>query len=337
VVALGLPALVVMAVSVAVLLLLLGYRATLGQFITLLVDIMNKASFNLPVIGRVNLLFFAVYPLQAFNNTMYYVLGKALDFNQWAWNRFMHVSAYTWDEVTGSTADHAVAVNSAVNTLVNGKFPALMANAIKAAEGTLSRPVANTTAPTTATTAPKVITEKIITQRIIREQPVTITKVEKLAAAGVLPRPLAFPNPWPRVKEIEKGADALGKRITNLAKKFTVAGIVGLVGASIFHEFNLNWLRCSGVRRLGNLACGLGGLIEELLGAALVAMAWGDVCTILSAAVGFVEDAQPVFDFIATEFDNFLGCQGANVPPALTVVQETLPPVTAYAALPAVG
>jgi hypothetical protein len=60
-----------------------------------------------------------------------------------------------------------------------------------------------------------------------------------------------------------KGLEA---KVSQLARKLTPAAIVALIGATIFKDFGLGWLRCGNVGKLGRRFCGLGtDLIDALL------------------------------------------------------------------------
>lgn len=58
----------------------------------------------------------------------------------------------------------------------------------------------------------------------------------------------------------------LEAKVSQLARKLTPAAIVALIGATIFKDFGLSWLRCGNVGNVGNKLCGLGtDLIDALL------------------------------------------------------------------------
>jgi len=325
-----------MAVITLVVIILFAYKYTLGALVDLLIQALRLIAIPTPF-GTVYLAAPAIALLTGLNDAMYALLGAAIDANQWAWHRFVGWNAYVWDAVTGQNADTAVKTGAALHTLRRGTFPALLAKALTAATAQMA--AASTPVVKAQTVSPVTITkvEKVTTTKIIEERPTTITRIQKVATAGAIPVRLPWANPWPRVKEVEHEADTLGTRVTNLAKRFSVAGIIGLVGATIFTRFGLDWLRCRGVNRVGRALCGLSGLIEELFLGAIAAMAISDLCTILTEAVGLVEEASPVFALIANGVDDLIGCQKAQRPPKLTVVAASLPAAQAYAALPVVG
>lgn len=59
---------------------------------------------------------------------------------------------------------------------------------------------------------------------------------------------------WPRIHGIEHDLSALRKWIRKHAKRFTVAGSVGLV-AAVLGKLGLGWTRCSKVGRVGKALC----------------------------------------------------------------------------------
>lgn len=59
----------------------------------------------------------------------------------------------------------------------------------------------------------------------------------------------------------------LKARLEQIARQLSPAAIVALIGATIFSDFGLGWLRCSQVGALGRAICGLPTqLFEDLLG-----------------------------------------------------------------------
>lgn len=138
-----------------------------------------------------------------------------------------------------------------------------------------------------------------------------------IVRAGAVAVPIPYADPWPRIRDIGKQVEDLWDGTKKLAGGIAAGGIIGLIGATIFDHFGLGWLRCSGVNRLGRSLCGLGGLIEELFGAALLALSFGNVCEIVSLAIGFAEDAKPFFAFMADATEELLGCQKVARPPRL--------------------
>lgn len=61
-----------------------------------------------------------------------------------------------------------------------------------------------------------------------------------------------------KVGQLERYIDGLDARVSRLAKRLTPSAIVALIGATIFTEFGLGWLRCNNVGRTGKRLCGLG-------------------------------------------------------------------------------
>jgi hypothetical protein len=74
----------------------------------------------------------------------------------------------------------------------------------------------------------------------------------------------------------------LKARVEAIARQLSPAAIVALIGATIFTEFGLGWLRCSQVGRLGRSICGMPAhLLEDLVGLLADVVFVAAICEIL--------------------------------------------------------
>jgi hypothetical protein len=66
---------------------------------------------------------------------------------------------------------------------------------------------------------------------------------------------------------LDREIGSLKARLREIERTLSPAAIVALIGATIFNDFGLGWLRCSQVGRLGRAVCGLPtSLFSDLLG-----------------------------------------------------------------------
>lgn len=77
---------------------------------------------------------------------------------------------------------------------------------------------------------------------------------------------------WSEAEVGALGRDLRGleAKVSQIARRLTPAALVALIGATIFKEFGLGWLRCGNVGNAGRRLCGLGtDLVDALLLATL--------------------------------------------------------------------
>lgn len=86
----------------------------------------------------------------------------------------------------------------------------------------------------------------------------------------------------------------LEAKVSQLARKLTPAAIVALIGATIFKDFGLGWLRCGNVGNVGKALCGLGtDLIDALLIATLAIEGTVSLESIAHELVGLADTFVP--------------------------------------------
>lgn len=171
---------------------------------------------------------------------------------------------------------------------------------------------------------------KVFESRPFRLTTAELDRIAKLAAADVGAIPFPFASPWPRIRDLEHKLDNLYDASKKLVGGFTVAGIIGLIGATIFDQFGLGWLRCQGVGRIGRALCGLGGLIETLFADAIEALVVGDLCQITEAMAYAARQAEPIIIGFVNVENALIGCGGAQLPPELGVKLPGLPKAAGY-------
>ena len=92
-------------------------------------------------------------------------------------------------------------------------------------------------------------------------------------------------------------------------------------------RLGLNWIKCPALGRLGRrFGCGGFDLIEELLGAEIVALAAADLCDFSALVTSAAEDFVPALMALVDVEDALVGCHGATKPPALRLPALRLPP-----------
>lgn len=116
------------------------------------------------------------------------------------------------------------------------------------------------------------------------------------------------------IRPIQNEIDTLQRQTKALYKKLTIAGIIALIGATIFREFNLGWLRCKGVGRIGRSLCGMSGLIETLYADAITAFAVTDLCRFSYGVERTAEAIRPLMlDWVDVEHA-LIHCSSADYP-----------------------
>lgn len=130
-----------------------------------------------------------------------------------------------------------------------------------------------------------------------------------------------------QVGHIGKEIDALRARLHGIERMLRPAAIVALIGATIFKEFGLGWLRCSNVGRMGRFLCGLPlGLLDDLLALEVVALVASDVCAFADSVQRIAHAIRPfMLDLVDAE-DALVGCHGATRPPDLPLPTVHYPP-----------
>lgn len=312
-----------------------AYEQTLGLLIRELVTLFDNWSVS--ILNYSIGLSLLTGPLEAVDNAIRAALGTGISWSQYAFHQSVRWLTSCLLAIADSTELVAQETLKALSVLVNHTIPGLIESELAPYLWVLNHTKAALEALEHAAAHALPAATTIIERNVTTVEHVTVRKVTEIIHAGGIAVPLPFPTPWPRISELERAAGWARGEINRLSKLLTPAAIIGLVGAVTFSAFDLGWLRCKGVNRLGRSLCGLSGLLEQLALDAVGALAIADVCQVLNAMLAAVKDAQPVFDLIGQGVDDLLKCQRAQRPPTIAVVAAGLPPAQGYAALPTVG
>lgn len=94
-----------------------------------------------------------------------------------------------------------------------------------------------------------------------------------------------------QVGHIGKEIEAIKAKLSTVAQKLTPAAIVALIGATIFNDLGLGWLKCSQVGQLGRAVCGMPShLLKDLLELFAGAVLFSSVCELLPYISTAVDD-----------------------------------------------
>lgn len=153
-------------------------------------------------------------------------------------------------------------------------------------------------------------------------------RVARLEAA--LPRvlPHTLPGILPRVGRLEREWDAIRGRVTRLERLLAGAGIVALIGATIY-KLLPGFIRCPAFSRWGRmLGCGGFALFADLLEATFVGFAVADLCDFAAALGWTAHELRPLLVELVVVEEALVGCHGATAAPDLPLPALQLPPVT---------
>lgn len=153
-------------------------------------------------------------------------------------------------------------------------------------------------------------------------------RVARLEAAIPHALPRWLPGVLPRVGRLEREWDAIRGRVSRLEKLITEAGIVALIGATIFRLLP-DFIRCPSFGSFGRkVGCGGFQLLSDLLEATFIGFAVTDLCDFAAAAGWMAHELSPALAELVVVEDALVGCHGANSPPDLPLPALTLPPAT---------
>lgn len=130
-----------------------------------------------------------------------------------------------------------------------------------------------------------------------------------------------------QVGHIGREINGLRARLRKIERSLSPAAIVALIGATIFKEFGLGWLRCHNVGRMGRFLCGLPlGLLDDLLALEIVALVATDVCAFAGSVQSIAHALRPYLIELVDAEDALVGCHGATRPPELPLPAAHYPP-----------
>jgi hypothetical protein len=292
-----------------------AYQYSLGAAIVAIANALG--AIRLPrFIGGGRVLGFAADALTKIDHTIRHQLGVGIDALQATWNEAISYTAqaFHWigKEIASISHDAAQAIEGlhvqSVTNVYKKVNPGLAARV-----GALAGLVA-----ALATRVAHIAEQKadVVTHKVT-----TIIRAVAVPDLGAIPRVI------PRVKPLEDAASWGRHEIKRLAKYLTPAGIIGLVGAATFSGFELGWLRCKGVGRVGRSLCGASGLIESLYAGAIAAFAISDLCRFAYGIERVAESIRPLMlDFVDAE-NALLGCSSADYPKDFPLATSSPTPV----------
>lgn len=141
----------------------------------------------------------------------------------------------------------------------------------------------------------------------------TTKVIEKAgAAASAVEQPVA--TTFPRIGNITDDLAWIRSKVRQFSRTLSVAGIVAIIGATIFKEFRLGWLRCPSVGKIGRGICGAEGLLTTIFADAITAFAITDMCRFAGGITAAAEGIRPLMlGFV--DFENALiHCPSADYP-----------------------
>jgi hypothetical protein len=141
-----------------------------------------------------------------------------------------------------------------------------------------------------------------------------------------------------RTKTIEGELSKVWDAIRTSQGRFAAVAFAGAVALAL-DRIGLRWLKCSGLKSLGNrMACGGWRILDDLLAGIIDVLVIADLCQLTKLLISVTEssEVQGVLSGIIGGIDELLLCQGVARPPALDGYWTAPPPLQAFAALPAV-
>jgi hypothetical protein len=315
-----------------------AYSFTLGALLRTLAAMFRSLSFRIPLVGgRIGLAFIG----DAIDGVDHYVL-LAIGSGIVATEKGLHalIGWMTWllqetaDQVAGLAEDTAHAFNYVRSHLVPTALKAalLLPSAaialLQSQVGQLLRHPTQIIHATTRVLAPGLSSLRARVDSL--EKRLAATGAAAVSGVAQLPAVITVPNVTAIPGDIYRGIDDVRKRIGNVARVLTPAGIVGLVGAAVLSQFELGWLRCKGVGRVGKGLCGLSGLIETLFADAIDALIVADLCQFTEALSYAATRFEPVLIAFVDVESALIGCHGITAAPAIVIEAPDLPPVTGY-------
>ena len=248
-----------------------AYDWSVGYLLKLIAGIFIRATWSGPFGLSIGFAFLG-HAIESLDNDIRHWIGEGITQTEWAWHETMHQLGVAWHDIAHTTDVTVINTHQAFRTIKKYTIPF----AISVAVGPLTPLLKLLQAQVkTLESVPHTVVQKIT--RVIHAQPTLLTthelqQIAKMAAADALPVPAAFPNPWPRIRDIAKEIENLGKGTVDTTKKLTVSGALGLVAASVFGVLGLGWLKCSNVNRVGKALCGFDRLALDALLAGLAAV-----------------------------------------------------------------
>jgi hypothetical protein len=305
-----LAALAALAACAFLIMLHYAYGYSLGAFLTALAELFRHLGFKIKYVGRIDLGFIGD-AIDGLNNAILHAIGAGIDATRGGWNYMLHYSAYTLERLGATLGDLADDTLEAFRHLVAVKVPAMIAIAVA--------PLVRRIAALEAIVATLPHKAEVVVRRPVEVVQGRVRVIEHKLVNTTLPR----------LRAIEREIDRLGKLERYLPRYLTRAGLVALIGATIFKAYGLGWLRCRGVQNLGRRLCGLSGWLEEALAVGIDAFVVLDLCRVVTLMTKGAEEAAPAFELIVGMTEDLLKCQKATRPAPLALTTYAGPPAIA--------
>ena len=287
-----------------------AYGYSLGAVLVALANFFRSIGFSLGWFGRISLAFIAD-GIESIDNSIRHALGSGIIATRAAGLYLWHYAAYAIRELGDTIADLAESTERALTRTVTVTIPRFVTHRLD------------------WTYAHVLALEKAVAHLPARVERITVEKVHTVTRtivhdAAVVGGGIAIP----RIKPLERAVDMLEQKATALYKKLTVAGIIGLIGATIFDQFGLSWLKCRGVNRVGKSLCGLSGIIEKLALDAVDVLLVTNLCSVVTALTKGARLFAPEVSYLVSLTEGLIKCQGASRPAVLHVTTYTPPPAS---------
>jgi hypothetical protein len=147
-----------------------------------------------------------------------------------------------------------------------------------------------------------------------------------------------IPNLRANTRTIENSLTKLWHNVRSREKLLVGTAFAGAVAVAL-GRLGLGGLRCSSFRSLLNrFGCGGWKLLDDLLALVVDVLVIADLCQLTKLLIEVAEssEVQGALSGIIAGMDELLLCQGVTRPPALAFKAVSLPPLQAFAQLPAV-
>lgn len=223
-----------------------GWAASFGQLFYWLAAQIDKLP-SVSVVGRTIGFGGVAHAIRAASDSVYNWLGQAVQHTSAPFVAFVH---YMADVLAKPAQQVALAVADTLHTLTVLRtqiIPRMIAAKVAWIPLHLARLSAQVAS--LAARAPVHIVKQI------EHTTATATKVIVNKAVAI---------PFPRIRNLEREAGALGKRIDRLARRVAPAALAAAIVATIART-SWRWVRCGRVRRVGRQVCGMDDSILDSL------------------------------------------------------------------------
>lgn len=298
-----------------------SYTYSLGRVMLLSAALIG--SIRLPgFLGGGRVLGFAADAIVKADHAIMHALGVGIEAMQSAWNECISYTAQAFHWIGKEIASLSHDTAQAVEGLALGQVKPWVNRRLVTALAAVAALKARVLALEQSTVAH--VTKAV---HVVEHKTVVIARAVSVPDIGAIPRAI------PGLKWLEREAGYVRGEIKRVAKVLTPAGIIGLVGATVFTRFGLGWLRCKGVGRVGRSLCGASSMIEALYAGAITAFAVSDLCRFAYGIERAAETIRPLMlEFVDVE-NALFGCSSADFPKPLVIAPTSPTPVIDAVAL----